>query len=230
MPNPLVAVVMGSDSDWRVMQAAAVALTEFGIPYEVEVVSAHRTPEKMIAFGKAAAGRGLKAIIAGEGGAAHLPGMLAAVTTLPVIGCRCRCPPSTGWTRCCPSCRCPPGCRWPPSPSAALATLACSRCGWSPHPTPTSPSNSPTSRTGWRPSWRRRTRRCTGPCERIIPERINPVSASNPVRYPDVHEPAIMTKRAWWLVALNFLIPGSAQLLAGNRRLGRLGVRATAMY
>ena len=55
------------------------------------------------------------------------------------------------------------------------------------------------------------------------------MSASNPVRYPDVHEPAIMTKRAWWLVALNFLIPGSAQLLAGNRRLGRLGVRATAL-
>jgi 5-(carboxyamino)imidazole ribonucleotide mutase len=86
MPNPLVAVVMGSDSDWRVMQAAAAALAEFGVPYEVEVVSAHRTPEKMIAFGKAAAGRGLKAIIAGAGGAAHLPGMLAAVTTLPVIG------------------------------------------------------------------------------------------------------------------------------------------------
>jgi 5-(carboxyamino)imidazole ribonucleotide mutase len=86
MPNPLVAVVMGSDSDWRVMQAAAAALAEFDVPYEVEVVSAHRTPEKMIAFGKAAAGRGLKAIIAGAGGAAHLPGMLAAVTTLPVIG------------------------------------------------------------------------------------------------------------------------------------------------
>ncbi len=86
MPKPLVAVVMGSDSDWPVMRAAADALTEFDVPYEVEVVSAHRTPEKMIAFGKAAAGRGLKAIIAGAGGAAHLPGMLAAVTTLPVIG------------------------------------------------------------------------------------------------------------------------------------------------
>ncbi|GAB3029779.1 5-(carboxyamino)imidazole ribonucleotide mutase [Parafrigoribacterium mesophilum] len=86
MPTPLVAVVMGSDSDWRIMQAAAAALAEFGVPYEVEVVSAHRTPEKMIAFGKDAAGRGLKAIIAGAGGAAHLPGMLAAVTTLPVIG------------------------------------------------------------------------------------------------------------------------------------------------
>ena len=86
MPEPIVAVVMGSDSDWTIMQAAAAVLTEFGIDHEVEVVSAHRTPEKMIAYGKAAAGRGLRAIIAGAGGAAHLPGMLASVTTLPVIG------------------------------------------------------------------------------------------------------------------------------------------------
>ena len=86
MPEPLVAVVMGSDSDWPVMSEAAAVLGEFGVPYEVEVVSAHRTPEKMIAFGKAAAGRGLHSIIAGAGGAAHLPGMLASVTTLPVIG------------------------------------------------------------------------------------------------------------------------------------------------
>ena len=86
MSEPVVAVVMGSDSDWTVMQDAAAALAEFGVAHEVEVVSAHRTPEKMIAYGKAAAGRGLKAIIAGAGGAAHLPGMLASVTTLPVIG------------------------------------------------------------------------------------------------------------------------------------------------
>ena len=77
---------MGSDSDWSVMSAAADALTEFGIAHEVQVVSAHRSPEKMIAFGKAAAGRGIRVIIAGAGGAAHLPGMLASVTTLPVIG------------------------------------------------------------------------------------------------------------------------------------------------
>lgn len=86
VPEPLVAVVMGSDSDWSVMQDAAGALTEFGIPHEVEVLSAHRTPEAMIAFGRAARDRGLKVIIAGAGGAAHLPGMLASVTTLPVIG------------------------------------------------------------------------------------------------------------------------------------------------
>ena len=86
VPNPRVAVVMGSDSDWSVMDAAATALAEFGIPYEVEVVSAHRTPDKLISFGREAAGRGIGVIIAGAGGAAHLPGMLAAVTTLPVIG------------------------------------------------------------------------------------------------------------------------------------------------
>jgi len=84
--NAIVAVVMGSDSDWPTMSAAAEALAEFGIPHHVEVVSAHRTPEKMIAFGKGAAAAGYRVIIAGAGGAAHLPGMLASVTTLPVIG------------------------------------------------------------------------------------------------------------------------------------------------
>ena len=83
---PVVAVVMGSDSDWSVMSAAVDILKQFGVAHEVEVLSAHRTPEKMIAFGKAAATRGLKVIIAGAGGAAHLPGMLASVTELPVIG------------------------------------------------------------------------------------------------------------------------------------------------
>ncbi|MCG2620598.1 5-(carboxyamino)imidazole ribonucleotide mutase [Arthrobacter sp. I2-34] len=84
--QPLVGVVMGSDSDWPVMEAAAQALAEFGIPYEADVVSAHRMPEDMIRYGKEAHTRGLRAIIAGAGGAAHLPGMLAAVTPLPVIG------------------------------------------------------------------------------------------------------------------------------------------------
>lgn len=83
---PVVAVVMGSDSDWSVMSAAVDILKDFGVAHEVEVLSAHRTPEKMIAFGKAASSRGLKVIIAGAGGAAHLPGMLASVTELPVIG------------------------------------------------------------------------------------------------------------------------------------------------
>ena len=82
----MIGIVMGSDSDWPVMKAAAEVLEEFGIPYEVGVVSAHRMPEQMIEYGRSAAGRGLTAIIAGAGGAAHLPGMLASVTPLPVIG------------------------------------------------------------------------------------------------------------------------------------------------
>ena len=86
MSNAQVGVVMGSDSDWSVMSDAVAVLKEFGIEAEVEVLSAHRTPERMIEWGKAAAGRGIKLIIAGAGGAAHLPGMLASVTTLPVIG------------------------------------------------------------------------------------------------------------------------------------------------
>lgn len=84
--TPLVGVVMGSDSDWPVMSDAAQLLRDFDVPFEVQVVSAHRTPEKMIAYGQSAHARGLRVIIAGAGGAAHLPGMLAAVTTLPVVG------------------------------------------------------------------------------------------------------------------------------------------------
>ncbi|WP_166133559.1 5-(carboxyamino)imidazole ribonucleotide mutase [Nocardioides ochotonae] len=84
--QPRVGIVMGSDSDWPVMQAAGEALAEFDIAFEADVVSAHRMPEEMIDYGKQAAGRGLSVIIAGAGGAAHLPGMLAAVTPLPVIG------------------------------------------------------------------------------------------------------------------------------------------------
>ena len=84
--SPLIGIVMGSDSDWPVMKGAAEACEEFDIPFEADVVSAHRMPDEMLAYGRDAAGRGLKVIIAGAGGAAHLPGMLAAVTPLPVIG------------------------------------------------------------------------------------------------------------------------------------------------
>ena len=86
MSEPVVGVIMGSDSDWPVMTAAAEALAEFGVPYEVGVYSAHRTPQRMLDYATSAAGRGLKVIIAGAGGAAHLPGMVAAATPLPVIG------------------------------------------------------------------------------------------------------------------------------------------------
>jgi 5-(carboxyamino)imidazole ribonucleotide mutase len=83
---PLVGIVMGSDSDWPVMSAAAEALAEFGIAHEVGVVSAHRMPEEMVEYGRTAADRGLRVIVAGAGGAAHLPGMLASLTPLPVVG------------------------------------------------------------------------------------------------------------------------------------------------
>jgi 5-(carboxyamino)imidazole ribonucleotide mutase len=84
--RPKVGIVMGSDSDWPTMEPAATALDEFGVAYEVGVVSAHRMPREMLSYGSSAAGRGLAVLIAGAGGAAHLPGMLASVTPLPVIG------------------------------------------------------------------------------------------------------------------------------------------------
>jgi 5-(carboxyamino)imidazole ribonucleotide mutase len=83
---PVVGIVMGSDSDWPTMKAAADACEEFGVPCEADVVSAHRMPDEMLEYGRSAASRGLRVLIAGAGGAAHLPGMLAAVTPLPVIG------------------------------------------------------------------------------------------------------------------------------------------------
>jgi 5-(carboxyamino)imidazole ribonucleotide mutase len=84
--GPVVGIVMGSDSDWPMMEPAALALEEFGVPYEAHVVSAHRTPRRMLDYAETAAGRGLRVVIAGAGGAAHLPGMIAAATPLPVIG------------------------------------------------------------------------------------------------------------------------------------------------
>jgi 5-(carboxyamino)imidazole ribonucleotide mutase len=84
--RPLVSVVMGSDSDWPVMRAAAEALAEFAVPTEARVVSAHRTPRDMVEWAEAADGRGVRVIVAGAGGAAHLPGMVASLTPLPVIG------------------------------------------------------------------------------------------------------------------------------------------------
>jgi 5-(carboxyamino)imidazole ribonucleotide mutase len=86
MPKPVVGIVMGSQSDWAVMRAAADMLDALEVPYEARIVSAHRTPDRMFAYAEAAEGRGLRAIIAGAGGAAHLPGMLAAKTLVPVLG------------------------------------------------------------------------------------------------------------------------------------------------
>src|SRR5262249_28357525 len=86
MPSPLVGIVMGSDSDWETLSAAESVLSDFGVPCEVEVVSAHRTPERMFEYAKTAYDRGIKVIIAGAGGAAHLPGMISSLTILPVLG------------------------------------------------------------------------------------------------------------------------------------------------
>src|SRR5688500_5526554 len=86
MPEPLVGIIMGSKSDLETMSPAAETMKEFGVPYELEVVSAHRTPKRMYEYAQTARDRGLKVIIAGAGGAAHLPGMVASLTTLPVIG------------------------------------------------------------------------------------------------------------------------------------------------
>ena len=104
---------MGSTSDWEVMAAAAETLEAFGIPYEKRVVSAHRTPDLLVEYAKTARGRGIEVIIAGAGGAAHLPGMVASMTPLPVVGVPVKSRAlSTGWTRCCRSFRCRPACRW----------------------------------------------------------------------------------------------------------------------
>lgn len=84
--NPLVGIIMGSQSDWRTMQRATTMLDELGVAYETRIVSAHRTPKRLVEYAEAAAGRGLQVIIAGAGGAAHLPGMVASMTTLPVFG------------------------------------------------------------------------------------------------------------------------------------------------
>lgn len=85
-PNPVIGIIMGSQSDWETMQHAHKILHDFGIPHETKIVSAHRTPDRLFDYAKNAAGRGLKLIIAGAGGAAHLPGMTAAMTPLPVLG------------------------------------------------------------------------------------------------------------------------------------------------
>ena len=95
--NALVGIIMGSQSDWPTMKLAADILDDFGIPFESKIVSAHRTPDRMLEYAKAARDRGLKVIIAGAGGAAHLPGMVAAMTTLPVLGVPVQSKALSGW-------------------------------------------------------------------------------------------------------------------------------------
>lgn len=95
--TPQVGIIMGSQSDWPTMQQAAMMLEQFGIAYETKVVSAHRTPDLLVEYAKSAAGRGLKVVIAGAGGAAHLPGMVASMTRLPVLGVPVQSKALSGW-------------------------------------------------------------------------------------------------------------------------------------
>ena len=105
---------MGSTSDWDVMSDAAATLAQFGVEFEKRVVSAHRTPDLLVEYAKTAKSRGLEVIIAGAGGAAHLPGMVASMTALPVIGEPVKSRALTGWIPCFRSCRCPAACRLRP--------------------------------------------------------------------------------------------------------------------
>ena len=107
-----IGIIMGSQSDWATMRAAAEMLDALGIGHETRIVSAHRTPDRMAAYAKEAEARGLKAIIAGAGGAAHLPGMVASMTTLPVLGVPVQSRALKGLIRCSRSLRCPVACRW----------------------------------------------------------------------------------------------------------------------
>ena len=126
--NPIqIGVVMGSSSDWDTMQHAVAILQQFGIAFEAQVVSAHRMPDDMFRYAEAAAERGLKAIIAGAGGAAHLPGMIAAKTPVPVLGVPVASRHLQVWIRCLPSYKCPRACLWPLLPLAmqVLPTRPC---------------------------------------------------------------------------------------------------------
>lgn len=158
--GPRVGLIMGSDSDWPTMEAAAEALAEFGVRFEVGVVSAHRTPQRMLDYAKGAADRGIEVIIAGAGGAAHLPGMVASATPLPVIGVPVPLKHLDGMDSLLSIVQMPAGIPWRRCPSGAPGTRACWPCGSSAPPIPR-------CACGWRPSrptsrrwcWTR-TRRC----------------------------------------------------------------------
>ena len=113
-----IGVVMGSSSDWDTMQHAIDIFQQFDVAYEARVVSAHRMPDDMFAYAEQARARGLQAIVAGAGGAAHLPGMLAAKTPVPVLGVPVSLKPCRVWILCTALCKCPKACPWPPLPLA----------------------------------------------------------------------------------------------------------------
>ena len=211
-------------------------LTDFGIAHEVEVVSAHRTPDKLVSYGRDARARGIRVIIAGAGGAAHLPGMLASVTALPVIGVPVPLAYLDGMDSLLSIVQMPAG-----IPVATVSIGGAKNAG----PPRGAHSRNVGCRTRRpRRGVRARPRGAGGGEEPaaqgvavsvMSPPRAPRPSASvprslveeQPLRYPDASSRAFMTARGWWLVLLNFLLPGSAQVVAGNRRLGRIGVAAT---
>jgi hypothetical protein len=163
---------MGSDSDWPVMEAAAHALAEFDIPFEVGVVSAHRTPDRMLDYARTAADRGIEVIIAGAGGAAHLPGMVASATALPVIGVPVPLAKLDGLDSLLSIVQMPLVFRWRRCPSAGPAMPGCSPCESSARPTPSCASGwRPSMSSSGRPCWRRTPPYgigCSGPTVKLL--------------------------------------------------------------
>ncbi len=216
------------------MSDASQLLTDFGVPHEVEVVSAHRTPDKLLRYGREARARGLRAIIAGAGGAAHLPGMLASVTALPVIGVPVQLATLDGLDSLLSIVQMPAASRSRPSRSSARRTQVCSPSAFSGRRMPRSATGSSTLRETSSSRWRRRTAASRSRCERresaaagIRPQRLVEGRRRPADAVPDTSSREVMTRRGWWLVLLNFLVPGSAQAVAGNRRLGKIGLGAT---
>ena len=224
---------MGSDSDWRVMSDASQALTEFGIPHEVEVVSAHRTPDKLMQYAREARARGIRVIIAGAGGAAHLPGMLASMTPLPVVGVPVPLAYLDGMDSLLSIVQMPAG-----IPVATVSIGGARNAGIlaDPHSRGIGCRDRRPHRglcAVARGAGRREERTAEGlPVSVAAPRAAaragRPLIETRPLRDPDSGDPALMGRRGWWLVVMNVLVPGSAQVLSGrNRRLGRFGLGAT---
>ena len=204
--STLVGVVMGSKSDWETMRHAAEVLAELGVPVESKVVSAHRTPERLFQYGRDAEGRGLEVIIAGAGGAAHLPGMLAAISILPVLGVPVESKSLKGWIRCSRSSRCRaecPSARWP----SAL--------------------RGPPTRGCWpRPSWRGSTRPSARIWRGSARLRPKPWESRQYEREPQPAGSGRRSSRA--RAGSSVLYPPASLGVIGSGQLGRMFVQAGA--
>ena len=231
--KPLVGLVMGSDSDWPVMDAAAAALAEFGIPYEADVVSAHRMPAEMIAYGQEAHRRGLRVIIAGAGGAAHLPGMLASVTPLPVIGVPVPLKYLDGMDSLLSIVQMPAGVPVATvsiggARNAGLLAVRMLAAGTDPLAAkPAAEADRFCRRTaperhgqGCQPAHLGLGKRL-GAAHEPEQRRDRPGAVyTDPVRYPQSASPRLRNKRAFLLLFLTLVLPGSAQVVAGRPAAG----------